>query len=165
MVSWWTPYVWPSVHCLSVFSFQDDNLNNCQWIFNKIGMGIHIVEIWVGIANGQILSESSVCHMIVTGYYCFMFLFFYFYFFFFCWIIMYVSEFLCSFMICMLGKSFSKQRFRYFVLFFPENRLWLFMQIVSLGDNLHEISKPVLGKNKKTIVFVICWICPESGNG
>ena len=27
-------------------------------------------------------------------------------------------------------------------LFFPENGLWHFMQIVSLGDNLHESSKP-----------------------
>ena len=29
-----------------------------------------------------------------------------------------------------------------FFLFFPENRLLHFMQIVSLGDNLHGISKP-----------------------
>ena len=158
MVSWWTSYVWPSVHHLSVFSFQEDNLNSCQWIFTKIGMGIHIVEIWVGTTNGQILSELSLCHMwqgIIVS--CFDF------FFFFCWSIMYVSEFLCSFMICMLGKSFSRQRFRYFVLFFPETRLRLFMQIVSY--NWYEISKPIWGKNKKTIVFVICWICPESGNG
>ena len=28
-------------------------------------------------------------------------------------------------------------------LFFPENRLLHFMQIVSLGDNLHEMSKPI----------------------
>ena len=26
------------------------------------------------------------------------------------------------------------------------------MQIVSLGDNLHEMSNPVLGKNKKNII-------------
>ena len=30
-----------------------------------------------------------------------------------------------------------------FFLFFPENRFWHFMQIVSNGDNLHEISNPV----------------------
>ena len=30
-----------------------------------------------------------------------------------------------------------------FFLFFPENRIWHFMQIVSLGDNLHEMSNPV----------------------
>ena len=30
-----------------------------------------------------------------------------------------------------------------FFLFFLENRIWHFMQIVSSGDNLHEISNPV----------------------
>ena len=30
-----------------------------------------------------------------------------------------------------------------FFLFFPENRIWHFMQIVSLGDNLHEMSNSV----------------------
>ena len=30
-----------------------------------------------------------------------------------------------------------------FFLFFPENKIWHFMQIVSLGDNLHEMSNPV----------------------
>ena len=30
-----------------------------------------------------------------------------------------------------------------FFLFSPENRIWHFMQIVSIGDNLHEMSKPV----------------------
>ena len=28
-------------------------------------------------------------------------------------------------------------------LIFPENRIWHFMQIVPIGDNLHEISNPV----------------------
>ena len=28
-------------------------------------------------------------------------------------------------------------------LFFLENRIWHFMQIVSLGDNLHEVSDPI----------------------
>ena len=27
-----------------------------QWIFTKLGMWIDIVEIWFGIANGQILT-------------------------------------------------------------------------------------------------------------
>ena len=31
-----------------------------------------------------------------------------------------------------------------FLLFFQENRIWHFMQIVSWGDNLHEMSNPVL---------------------
>ena len=34
-----------------------------------------------------------------------------------------------------------------------ENRIWHFMQI---GDNLHEMSNPVSGKNKKIIQNVVC---------
>ena len=48
--------VCPSVVCLSIFSFQDNNLSKCQWIFTKLGVCIDIVEIWFGIANGHILS-------------------------------------------------------------------------------------------------------------
>ena len=29
-----------------------------------------------------------------------------------------------------------------FFIFFLENRIWRFMQIVSIGDNLHQMSKP-----------------------
>ena len=36
-----------------------------------------------------------------------------------------------------------------FFLFFLENRIWHFVQIVSLGDNLHEVSNPISRKNKK----------------
>ena len=43
----------------------------------------------------------------------------------------------------MLGKNFSRQQFEIFFLFFLENRIWHFMQIVSLGDNLHEVSDPI----------------------
>ena len=39
------------------FSFPDDNLSKHQWIFTKLGMCIDSVEIWFGIANGQILSN------------------------------------------------------------------------------------------------------------
>ena len=35
-----------------------------------------------------------------------------------------------------------------FFLFFLENRIWHFMQIVSIGDNLQEIPKPVFWKKK-----------------
>ena len=38
---------------------------------------------------------------------------------------------------------------KYFFLFFPENRIWRFMQIVSNGDNLHEMSNLFSRKNKK----------------
>ena len=44
----------PSIHV----SFQDDNLSKHQWIFTKLGMCIDIVEIWFGIANGQISSNT-----------------------------------------------------------------------------------------------------------
>ena len=37
-----------------IFSFPDDNLSKRQWIFTKLCMCIDIVEIWIGIANGQI---------------------------------------------------------------------------------------------------------------
>ena len=38
------------------------------------------------------------------------------------------------------------------------------MQIVSLEDNLHEMSMPILLKKwNKYKKFAICWICPESG--
>ena len=47
----------PSVHpsvichsiCPSIFSFPDDNLSKCQWIFTKLNVSIDIVEIWFGI--------------------------------------------------------------------------------------------------------------------
>ena len=50
-------YLW-YIH-LSIVSFMDDNLSKCQWIFTKLGMCIDIVEIWFGIANGQISSVSD----------------------------------------------------------------------------------------------------------
>ena len=59
----------PSVH----FSFPDDNLRKHQWIFTKLGMCIDIVEIWFGIAYGQILSNfyRVICprhaHIFVSG--------------------------------------------------------------------------------------------------
>ena len=28
--------------------------------------------------------------------------------------------------------------------FFPESRIWYFMQIVSVGDNMHDMSKPAV---------------------
>ena len=42
-----------------------------------------------------------------------------------------------------LGKIFSRQHFEIFLLFFQENVIWYFMQIVSNGDNLHEMSNSV----------------------
>ena len=40
---------------------------------------------------------------------------------------------------------------------FPENRFWHFMQSVSLGDNLHEVSKSVFWENKKKEQNSVCW--------
>ena len=39
----------------------------------------------------------------------------------------------------MMGKI-SEDDNEIFCLFFPENKLWHFLQIVSAGDNLHEMS-------------------------
>ena len=48
-------YVRPSVVHPSVrpseFSFPNDNLSKCQWIFTKLGVCIGIIEIWFGIAD------------------------------------------------------------------------------------------------------------------
>ena len=38
----------------------------------------------------------------------------------------------------------ADDRLMIFFLFSSENRVWHFMQIVSIGDYLHEMSKPVL---------------------
>ena len=46
-----------SIVHLSIFLFPDDNLSKYQWIFTKFGMCIYIVEIWFGIADGQISSN------------------------------------------------------------------------------------------------------------
>ena len=35
-----------------------------------------------------------------------------------------------------------------FSLFFLENKIWHFMQIVSFGNNLHEVSNPIFFKKK-----------------
>ena len=50
--------VCPSGNRTSVcISFPDDNLSKHPWIFTKLGMCIDIVDIWFGIANGQIPSN------------------------------------------------------------------------------------------------------------
>ena len=63
------PSVRPSVR----FSFPDDNLSKLQWVFTKFYMCIDIVEIWFGIANGQISSvfDGVICprhaHIFLSG--------------------------------------------------------------------------------------------------
>ena len=63
-----------SVLRLSVhFSFPVDNLSKHQRIFTKLGMCIDIVDIWFGIANGQISSNfyrvtcPRYAHIFVSG--------------------------------------------------------------------------------------------------
>ena len=41
-----------------------------------------------------------------------------------------------------------------FFLFFPENRFWYFMQIVSFWDSLHEISKIVFWETRNQLFLV-----------
>ena len=60
-----------------------------------------------------------------------------------------------------LGKNFKQQHFKTFCTFFPENRFWHFMKIVSTGDNLHEMSEPFFSGKKKAAKYhqsVVCWI-------
>ena len=47
----------------SVFSFLGNNLSESEWIFTRLGMCIDIVEIWFGVANGQIPSifDRVIC--------------------------------------------------------------------------------------------------------
>ena len=58
----------------SVFLFIYDNLSKYQWIFIKLcnTMCIDIVEIWFGIANGQIL--SIIYQVICPTHSCILFL-------------------------------------------------------------------------------------------
>ena len=51
----------------------------------------------------------------------------------------------------MLCKNFSEQRFEIFFLFFLENMIWHFMQNVSLGDNLHDVSDPIFQEKIRKI--------------
>ena len=78
MVSRWTSVclsVHPYVSRTSVHPFvvSDDNLSKHQWIFTKPDMCIDIVDIWFGIANGQISSNfyGVICprhaHIFVSG--------------------------------------------------------------------------------------------------
>ena len=56
-----------SVQDTPIFSFLDENLSKYQWIFTKLGIGIDIVEICFGVANGQIMSYLPKTH----PYFCF----------------------------------------------------------------------------------------------
>ena len=59
-----------------------------------------------------------------------------------------------------LGKIFSRRHIEIFFLFFQENRFRHFMQIVSSGDNLHEMPNPIFWGKIRTIS-----ICHLTENG
>ena len=61
------------------------------------------------------------------------------------------NQFQSSFMLGILGKNFSRQHTETFFLFFPEKRIWHFMQNVSSGDNLHKMSNLFSRKYMKII--------------
>ena len=48
----------------------DENLSECQWIFTKFGVCIDIVEVWFGIANGQISSIFNSYCPLRCQYFC-----------------------------------------------------------------------------------------------
>ena len=55
------------------------------------------------------------------------------------------------FMLRIWGKNFNI-RLEIFVLFFQEMGFWHYMQIVSIGDNLHEMTKPIFREYEKNTI-------------
>ena len=56
----------------------------------------------------------------------------------------------------MLGKNSSIQQFEIFLFFSPKNKIQHFMQIVSLGDNLHKMSNPISREKEKKKISICC---------
>ena len=52
----------------------------------------------------------------------------------------------------MLEKNTTDDDLKYFSYLLQENKLWHFTQIVSSGDNLHEMLNLFSGKSKKNII-------------
>ena len=59
----------------------------------------------------------------------------------------------------MLDNISSRWHFEIFFLFFPENKIWQFMQIVSFYEVLETKFLKKKKKKKKYNQFVVCWIC------
>ena len=57
------------------------------------------------------------------------------------------------------------QQMTFWKFFFSENWIWHFMHMVSNRDSLHEMSNSVGWKTKKSIKYIVCWNCPDSGKG
>ena len=53
--------------------------------------------------------------------------------------------------LCYCPANFQQTTYWNFDLIFPREQDSHFMQIVSIADNLHELSNPVTGENKKNI--------------
>ena len=51
-------------------------------------------------------------------------------------------DLLCQPLLNILHTGYKFQQMN-FEIFFPETTIWHFMHIVSLGDNLHEVSNPI----------------------
>ena len=59
-----------------------------------------------------------------------------------------------------LGYFSKRQTDAIFSYFSPENRVWILMQIVSNGDNLHESPNPIFWGEKikrKIFQYVVFW--------
>ena len=80
----------------------------------------------------------SFIYLFVLFYY--IILFFILFIYLFIYLFMYVFIYL---FIVMKRLNFQHTIFFFFFFFLSENRIWLFMQIVYTGDNLHEMSNPV----------------------
>ena len=65
--------------------------------------------------------------------------------------------------IILLANSADNKSMIFYLFFQKKNRIWHFMQIVSIGDNLHEMPNPVFWgkkkkkKKKKIFQYVIYW--------
>ena len=66
-----------------------------------------------------------------------------------------VATLVITLMLRILGKIFNKESFE---IFFPGNGIYIFMQIVSIGDNLQEMSNPVSnGDNLHEMSNPVSW--------
>ena len=50
--------IFDTAHHTSLVLLPDNNLSKNQWISTKLDMCIYILEIWFGIANGQLISSA-----------------------------------------------------------------------------------------------------------
>ena len=67
------------------------------------------------------------------------------------------TSLLCALTFTTLFDNSADDKLVIFFLFSPKNKIWHFRQIVSSGDNLHEMSNLVTQKNKKKYFNVACW--------